>query len=991
MKKTTLLFSVLLLAVLILLIPAPRAEAAGGHTSHSGYTAWTKTTELPSSDGNYYLTQNVTLKYEWIVTGNVKLCLNGKTISVNTELPTKQAVIDVEVGGTLTLEDCSAAGSGLITCTGSGKVSTAGVEVFGTFYMYGGNIANITTGSCGGLAVFNGGKAELHGGVIHDNKASGEGGGVYVYGGEVYIDGAEICKNEARYGGGIVVFQDLGTGTSGTVTLNRGSIHDNRATLASIGGGGVFVNDHANFSMSGGEIYNNTAEHGGGLYVAGTAKVLGGSIHDNTAATTGGGIRNNGGTLLVSAPVFNNSASQGGGIYSLGNVTMYDCRIEGNTASRSGGGVYVSTGRANVKGRLQITGNKLTEGDASNFYIEKNDKHLIYVMDEMDADADIGLFLGVALKANEEYVLTNSLKTNGGSDGLSAFSCDQREYNVCRSANGLEAIVLKKPVITEYPKDVTAAEGENATFTVKAEGLYLSYLWEYSDDGGENWIEFTDVNKPSLTVKASMSYNGYLFRVHVSNPGYGFFTKTPVKLTVMKKPAITAQPTSVTVANGKTATFKVTATGTSLSYQWQYSADNGKTWKTPSFTSNTASISFEANAARNGLLFHCVVKNAVGSVTSNAARLTVSGVKPAIRLQPTAVTAATGSTATFKVVAAGTGLSYQWQYSADGGKTWHNTSFASNSATVSMEASSARNGLLFHCVVTNAAGSATSSAAKLTVMAKPSITAQPTATTVANGKTATFKITAAGPGLFYQWQYSADNGKTWKTPSFTSNTASISFEANAARNGLLFHCVVKNAVGSVTSSAVRLTVSGVKPAIRLQPTAVTVASGKTATFKIVAAGTGLSYQWQYSSDGGKTWHNTSFASNSATVSMEANAARNGLLFHCVVTNAAGSVTSSSAKLTVSGVKPKITTQPTAVTVASGKTATFKVVAAGTGLSYQWQYSSDGGKTWHNTSFASNSATVSMEATSARNGLLFHCVVKNAYGSVTSSPAKLTVK
>ena len=717
MKKTTLLFSVLLLAVLILLIPAPRAEAAGGHSSHTDFTAWTKTTELPKESGNYYLTKNVTLQSAWVVSGNIRLCLNGKTISVNTELSGRQAVIVVNAGGTLKLEDCSTAGSGLVTCKSSGNVTTAGVAVYGTFAMYGGNVANVTTGSFGGVAVFKGGEAYLYGGVIHDNKASAYGGGVCAYGGKVFIDGAEISKNESPIGGGVAVYKDPGNGTSGSVMFYRGSIHDNRATSTGVGGGGVYVGNSASFTMSGGEICNNNAVNsGGGLFAAGLADIAGGSIHDNKATNCGGGILVNGGSVAVTvASISGNSAASGGGIYTYGSVTMYDCSIEGNTASRAGGGVYVTIGRANVKGRLQITGNKLTEGDASNFYIEKNDKHLIYVMDEMDADADIGLFLGVALKSNEEYVLTNSLKTNGGSDGLSAFSCDQREYNVCRSANGLEAIVLKKPVITEYPKDVTAAEGENATFTVKAEGLYLSYLWEYSDDGGENWIEFTDVNKPSLTVKASMSYNGYLFRVHVSNPGYGFFTKTPVKLTVMKKPAITAQPTSVTVANGKTATFKVTATGTSLSYQWQYSADNGKTWKTPSFTSNTASISFEANAARNGLLFHCVVKNSYGTVTSSSARLTVSGVKPAIRLQPTAVTVANGKTATFQIVAAGTGLSYQWQYSSDGGKTWHNTSFASNSATISMTANAARNGLLFHCVVKNAYGSVTSSAAKLTV------------------------------------------------------------------------------------------------------------------------------------------------------------------------------------------------------------------------------------------------------------------------------------
>ncbi|MBR0144786.1 MAG: hypothetical protein IJM21_11510 [Clostridia bacterium] len=375
----------------------------------------------------------------------------------------------------------------------------------------------------------------------------------------------------------------------------------------------------------------------------------------------------------------------------------------------------------------------------------------------------------------------------------------------------------------------------------------------------------------------------------------GLANRAEAAVTNNTLPTITTQPTAVTAANGKTATFKVVASGTGLTYQWQYSSD-GKAWKTPSFTSNTATISMTANASRNGLLFRCVVTNSAGSATSNAVRLTVSGVKPVITTQPAAVTVANGKTATFKVVASGTGLTYQWQYSSDG-KTWKTPSFTSNAATVSMTANASRNGLLFRCVVKNSYGTVTSNAARLTVSGvKPAITTQPTAVTATAGSKATFKVVASGTGLTYQWQYSSDGGKTWKTPSFTSNAASVTMDATSARNGLLFHCVVTNAAGSVTSNAVKLTVI-TKPVITTQPAAVTVASGKTATFKVVASGTGLTYQWQYSSDG-KTWKTPSFTSNAATVSMTANAARNGLLFRCVVTNAAGSVTSNAVKLTV---------------------------------------------------------------------------------------------
>ena len=64
MKKTTILFAVLLLAILALCIPAPDAEAAGHY--HNGntaveYTAWTDTASLPATEGRYCLTKDVKL------------------------------------------------------------------------------------------------------------------------------------------------------------------------------------------------------------------------------------------------------------------------------------------------------------------------------------------------------------------------------------------------------------------------------------------------------------------------------------------------------------------------------------------------------------------------------------------------------------------------------------------------------------------------------------------------------------------------------------------------------------------------------------------------------------------------------------------------------------------------------------------------------------------------------------------------------------------
>src|SRR5205807_711649 len=120
----------------------------------------------------------------------------------------------------------------------------------------------------------------------------------------------------------------------------------------------------------------------------------------------------------------------------------------------------------------------------------------------------------------------------------------------------------------------------------------------------------------------------------------------------------------------------------------------------------------------------------------------------------------------------------------------------------------------------------------------------------------------------------------------------------AADNGNQFTVVVSNAVGSVTSNAAALTVNAalVAPTITTQPASQTVSAGQKATFTVTATGTApLSYQWQKNGTaiGGATA--ASYTTPATT------AADNGNQFTVVVSNAAGSVTSGAAALTVTSI------------------------------------------------------------------------------------------
>ena len=453
----------------------------------------------------------------------------------------------------------------------------------------------------------------------------------------------------------------------------------------------------------------------------------------------------------------------------------------------------------------------------------------------------------------------------------------------------------------------------------------------------------------------------------------------------LPRPTITTQPKSVTAVQGATATFSVAGSTDNppLGYQWQYKKAGETSWSYwGGKTSATASCT--VGTANNGCQYRCIVNDSVGIIKSNVVTLTMI-TAPTITSQPKNTAVAQGSTATFKVTASGGNLSYQWQYKKVGESSWTNWS-GKTSATVTCTAGVSNDGCQYRCVVKNAAGSVTSSIAKLTtVFNAPKITTQPKDTSVVRGKTATFKVVATGEALSYQWQYKKVGESGWTNWS-GKTAATVTCTAGTSNNGCQYRCVVKNAKGSVTSSIAKLTTVD-PPAITTQPKNTAVAQGSTATFKVVASGVGLSYQWQYKKVGESSWTNWS-GKTSATVTCTAGTSNDGCQYRCVVKNAAGSVTSSIAKLTTVFNAPKITTQPKNTSVNKGSTATFKVVATGEALSYQWQYKKVGESGWTNWS-GKTSATVTCTAGVSNNGCQYRCVVKNAKGSVTSSIAVLT--
>jgi hypothetical protein len=367
---------------------------------------------------------------------------------------------------------------------------------------------------------------------------------------------------------------------------------------------------------------------------------------------------------------------------------------------------------------------------------------------------------------------------------------------------------------------------------------------------------------------------------------------------------------------------------------------------------------------------------------------------PEITAQPVNVTGEIGDPVSFTVAAEGSGLSYQWQYSSDAGKTWGNSGLPGNkTATLTTQLTEARLIYRFRCVVTDAgSNSVTSNVVRMYKAAALAINTQPENFYGQIGDPVSFTVAASGAGLTYQWECSSDAGKTWKASGLPGNkTSTLTTEFTEARKIYRFRCVVTDATGaSVTSNVVRMyTASNL--AITTQPVDFEGSIGDAVSFTVVASGSGLSYQWQYSKDDGATWGNSGLPGNKTdTLTTEFTAARLVYKFRCLVSDSAGnSVASNAVCMTVAApaVQLAITAQPVDYAGQVGDPVSFTVAAVGSGLTYQWQYSNDGGVTWKPSGLPGNKTdTLTTELTEARLVYKFRCLVSDSAANSLASDA-----
>lgn len=581
-----------------------------------------------------------------------------------------------------------------------------------------------------------------------------------------------------------------------------------------------------------------------------------------------------------------------------------------------------------------------------------------------------------------------------------------------------------EPVITIQPSGTTVCSGTAASFSVTATGTDLTYQWQVNNGGG--WTNVTNGGIYSNATTAMLNITGptttqnnFRYRVIIDGKCGSAITSGEATLLINTAPAIVAQPMNTAVCpGGNHASFSVTATGSNLTYQWE--VNNGGGWANVTnggiySNATTASLSIVgASAAENGYMYRCMISGScTPAVTSSSATLSINTL-PAINIQPANSTICLNGNATFSVAATGTALNYQWQVSGNG-TTWSpvfNTGVYSGANTNTLAitgAAASLTGNMYRCVVSGACTpNVTSGTALLTVNLPTVINTQPANVTVCPAANVSFAVQAAGSGLSYQWQENTGLGWTNVTnggmyAGVTTNQLTLS-AVQTAHTGYQYRCVVNGLcpVSPNTSSAATLTVHAVVSINTHPDTLITICSGADTSLTVGATGTGLSYQWyMYNGTAYVPVSNGGVYSGATTASLGIDNITNSgpsaqtIAYYCTVTGPCGSSNTKTSYITINAL-PTVTVDPVNDTACATFPASFKVTATGTGISFQWQVSDNGGGSWSNLvndTVYKNVTTAEMQIAATADSLdsnMYRCVVSGACAPADISAAAMLV-
>jgi hypothetical protein len=507
--------------------------------------------------------------------------------------------------------------------------------------------------------------------------------------------------------------------------------------------------------------------------------------------------------------------------------------------------------------------------------------------------------------------------------------------------------------------EVDVVVGKNGTFSTN-EATFIGVLthelghtlgFRHSDQTGAN-----DPRTPcdpalipctsDAVMNSVIAFNLQTLRPYDTNAVQTVYGAGPV----CTNPAITGQPSGVTINSGQQTTLSVTATGTSPTYQWY--VGNPPSTTTPAANGTGSQLMVSPTTTTT---YWVRVSGCGTSVDSRAATVTVNPAAcvppsvPAPNASPSSILS--GQSSMLTASPSGTGpFTYQW-HTGTSGVVNPIAGAISSSIIVSPTVTTS------YWVRVTGQCAPTADSPSTTVVVQgcvpPSVGApNASPSSIATGQSSTLSVNPGGTGPFsYQW-FTGNSGITTSpiggaTSSFVtvSPTTTTSYWVR----------VTGQCAPTADSPATTVTVTCspiASGSLSAQPS--TINSGQSSTLSFATAGSGpFTIQWYLGFSGDTTNPINGATTTSTTVSPTATTA-----YWVRVTSPCGTQ-DASVFVFVNGTvctAPSITTQPASSTISAGTPVTLSVIATGTApLTFQW-YTGDKPDVTHPIAGATTSST-----------------------------------
>ena len=614
--------------------------------------------------------------------------------------------------------------------------------------------------------------------------------------------------------------------------------------------------------------------------------------------------------------------------------------------------------------------------------------------------------------------LVSPLVISGLTNGI-GYPVQIRAVNSVGAGSASATATLKPHAVPSAPV-ITNQSGASQTitvaFTAGGSGGEEILGYEYSTDRGATWYPRTDsggTTSPMAITKLSTNgttnlTNGTTYNIQVR--AISLVGNGSASADVAGTPATTpSAPTNLEVVNGDKylqASFVPGSNGGTAISSYQYSTDNGVTWRTAAAATSPVAITTASSdgvtALNNGTTYTVLVR-AVNSQGAGAASSSVSGTPRTNPDVPGSVVVSAGD-ATISVAfianandggSAVTG----YEYSTDGGATWRlrdpGTSMTSSPITITKLSSDGltalTNGTPYNVVIraVNTSGPGKESATQTAIPASAPSAPAITAITPGDKKlSVAFSAGNNGGNAVIRNEYSLDGGSTWiAAPSLNSPIV-----ITGLTNGTAYALQVRqvNALGNGASS---VTVEGIPCTIPAAPTVNQVIAGNTTLsvdFTAASNGGSAVSAYQYSTDGGATWSNRTFGTTESPLSITAQSSDGSIAlvngtFYSVKIRAVNSAGSGAASEAVRIAPLAVPSAPVISSIAmrnSFALLTFSVASDGGSPVTAYEYSLNAGISWTNASSLGNPMRIS----GLRNGSNYSVIIRalNIAGAGNSS-------